>query len=264
MLVLEKDGCWLYELGAAKLKSGAWSADAASVFDMTINEQRPYTWTSSDAAGLSIFAGLARYDEVASGAIHHALRFTVPQTREAFTPPASHWASSSTNPNAPPMGMRLRLKASVSISGFSAANQVILTALKKYGMILADNGSAVYISGAPDDRWNNDDLHHLGSLTANDFEVVLMNQIYTPSNVPVRGVAYDLEFHGESRGANGGAGCHAELDSRDVEYNIVTPQVGAVRGNSIVILPPSGKTTYALESTNQYGRTKKTVTVTAQ
>ncbi len=97
VLVLEKDGCWLYELGAAKLKSGAWSADAASVFDMTINEQRPYTWTSSDAAGLSIFAGLARYDEVASGAIHHALRFTVPQTREAFTPPASHWASSSTN-----------------------------------------------------------------------------------------------------------------------------------------------------------------------
>src|SRR5262249_39545601 len=140
VLVMEKDGCWLYELGPAYLKSGVWSADAASVFDMTINEQRPWTWTSADAAGLAIFPGLARYDEVAAGAINHALRFTVPVTQRAFTPPASHWASSNTSPNAPPMGLRLRLKANFNIAGFSPQNQVILTAMKKYGMILADNG----------------------------------------------------------------------------------------------------------------------------
>ncbi len=162
------------------------------------------------------------------------------------------------------MGMRLRLKASVSISGFSAANQVILTALKKYGMILADNGSAVYISGAPDDRWNNDDLHHLGSLTANDFEVVLMNQIYTPSNVPVGASPTISSFTANPAAPMAGQAVTLSWTAANAEYNIVTPQVGAVRGNSIVILPPSGKTTYALESTNQYGRTKKTVTITAQ
>ncbi len=141
VLALEKDGCWLYELYHATLsKSGRWSADTAVAWDMTINEQRLYTWTSADAAGLPVFPGLARYDEVAAGAIQHALRFTVPTTQKAFVAPASHWASSVTNTSAPPMGTRLRLKASFDISGFPADDQVILTALKKYGMILADNG----------------------------------------------------------------------------------------------------------------------------
>src|SRR5579864_5745277 len=165
VLVLEKDGCWLYELGKAYLTRGKWSADVAAIWDMTSDEQRPYTWTSADAAGLPIFTGLVRYDEVTAGAIQHAFRFTVPTTRQAFTPPASHWASSVTDPNAPPMGMRMRLKAGFDISGFSAQNQVILTALKKYGIILADNGSAMYISGAPDSRWNNSDLSQLKTLT---------------------------------------------------------------------------------------------------
>src|SRR5579862_6359108 len=147
VLVLDQGGCWLYELYRARIKNGAWAAGSAAIWDMTADEQRPYTWTSADAAGLPIFVGLARYDEVAAGAIHHALRFTVPTTRQAFTPPASHWASSVTDPNAPPMGMRMRLKASFDISGFSLANRVILTALQHYGMILADNGSAIYISG---------------------------------------------------------------------------------------------------------------------
>src|SRR5580692_4502509 len=151
---------------------------------MTINQQRPYTWTSADAAGLPIFPGLARYDEVAAGAINHALRFTVPASQEAFVAPASHWASSNTSSSAPPMGTRLRLKASFNISGFSAANQVILTALKKYGMILADNGSAIFISGAPDSRWNNSDLGNLKTITAASFDVVQMGTIYTPANVP--------------------------------------------------------------------------------
>ena len=132
VLVLDKDGCWLYELGRAYLKRTGWQADAAAIWDMTINEQRPYTWTSVDAAGLPIFPGLVRYDEVAAGAINHAIRVTVPVTRQAFTPPASHWASSVTDPNAPPMGMRMRLNANFNISTFPAGDQVILTALKNY------------------------------------------------------------------------------------------------------------------------------------
>src|SRR6266436_8282637 len=184
VLVLEKDGCWLYELYKATLKSGKWSADATSIWDMTINEQRPYTWTSADAAGLPIFVGLARFDEVSAGAIDHAIRVTVPVTREAFTPPASHWASSEMSQNAPPMGMRMRLKSSFDISDFPPNDQVILTALKQYGMIVADNGGAMFISGAPDERWNNNELDQLKTLTASDFEVVLMGPAYTPDNVP--------------------------------------------------------------------------------
>ena len=264
VLVLEKDGCWLYELGSAYLKSGTWTAAAASVFDMTANEQRPYTWTSADAAGLSIFTGLVRYDEVASGAIHHALRFTVPQTQRAFTPPASHWASSLTNPNAPPMGMRLRLKASFDISGFSAVNQVILSALKKYGLILADNGSAIYISGAPDPRWSNDDLHHLGSLTAADFEVVQMGQIYTPSDVPVGAPPAITSFTANPTSLAAGQTVTLSWTAQNSGYNIITPQAGPVRGSSIVLIPPAGTTTYTLDATNQYGRSKKTVTVTVR
>src|SRR5689334_11348018 len=184
VLVLEKDGCWLYELYHAALKSGQWSADSAAIWDMTINEQRPYTWTSADAAGLPIFVGLARYDEVAAGAINHALRFTVPTPQKAFVLPAPHWASTTADPNAPPMGLRLRLKASFEISPFPADDQVLLTAMKKYGLILADNGSGIFISGAPDNRWNNTDLNLLKQITASNFEVVQTGTIYTPANVP--------------------------------------------------------------------------------
>src|SRR5213595_1105511 len=185
VLTLDRRGCWLYELyHASQSRKGAWSADSSAIWDMTINEQRPYTWTSADAAGLPIFVGLARYDEVAAGAINHALRYTVPTTQRAFVAPASHWASTVTNPSAPPMGTRLRLKATFDISGFPADDQVILTALKRYGMILADNGSAVFISGVPDDRWNNTDLNMLKTITASNFEVVQMGTIYTDTNVP--------------------------------------------------------------------------------
>jgi hypothetical protein len=262
VLVLEKDGCWLYELGNARLSSaGAWSADAATVWDMTISEQRPYTWTSADAAGLPIFVGLARYDEVAAGAINHALRFTVPTTREAFTPPATHWASSVTSSNAPPMGMRLRLKAAFDISGYSAQNQVILRALKKYGLILADNGSAMYLSGAPDPRWNNDDLHKLGQLTASNFEVVQMSAIYTPSNVPVGASPTISSFTANPATVSAGQPVTLTWTTGNAEYNLITPQAGPVRGNSVMLVP-TATTTYKLESTNQFGRTQKSVTVT--
>lgn len=177
VLVLDKDGCWLYELDRGFPKGSLWKADSTAIWDMTINEQRPYTWTSADAAGLPIFPGLVRYDEVADGAINHAIRGTVPVTRQAFTPPASHWASSVTDPNAPPMGLRMRLKASFNISSFPPNDQVILTALQKYGVIVADNGSAMFISGTPDDNWNNDELDQLKTLTTSDFEVVVTGPV---------------------------------------------------------------------------------------
>src|SRR6266849_3679624 len=167
VLVLEKDGCWLYELyHAYLLKGGQWSADSTAIWDMAIDEQRPYTWTSADAAGLPIFAGLARYDEVAAGAIKHALRFTAPQTQKAFIWPGRHQASSITDPNYPPMGVRFRLKASFNIASFSPQTQVVLRAMQQYGMILDDNGSAWYGGGAPDSRWNNSDLSKLKTITA--------------------------------------------------------------------------------------------------
>jgi hypothetical protein len=186
VLVLEKDGCWLYELYNAALgKKGKWTADQVSLWDMVFGSVRPFTWTSADAAGLPIFPGLVRHDEVAAGVINHALRFTVPTTRRAFVAPASHWASSNTNVNAPPMGTRLRLKSTFDITGFPQEEQVILTALKKYGMILADNGSGIFLSGAPDNGWNNTDLHLLGSVHGSNFEVVQMETVYDPAHLPI-------------------------------------------------------------------------------
>ena len=157
MLVLDNQNCFLYELYTSSPNSdGSWNADSTAVWDLLGNEQRPYTWTSADAAGLPIFPGLVRHDEVAAGKIQHAFRFTLPQTSAAFTPPASHDAATSSDPTAPPMGMRIRLKSSYDISGFDASMQVILTAMQKYGLILADNGSALYVTGASDSRWGSD------------------------------------------------------------------------------------------------------------
>ncbi len=164
--------CKLYELYDAFPQANSWQAGSGAIYDLNSNALRPAGWTSADAAGLPIFPGLVRYDEVASGQINHAIRFTVPATRNTYVWPARHKASSNTGTQYPPMGERFRLKASFDISGFSPANQVILKALKKYGMIIADNGSAIYMSGAPDDRWNNDDLHKLGSVLGSQFEAV--------------------------------------------------------------------------------------------
>jgi hypothetical protein len=174
VLVLERDNCVLYELFYAYPQNGgaSWTAGSGAIFDLTGYALRPAGWTSADAAGLAILPGLVRYDEVAAGAIHHALRFTAPQTRRAYVWPARHYASNLTGPQYPPMGQRFRLKASFDLSGFSPEVQVILQALKSYGMMLADNGSAWYISGAPDPRWDNDVLHELDAVTGADFEAV--------------------------------------------------------------------------------------------
>jgi hypothetical protein len=264
VLVLDYNNCWLYELYSSYPQTdGSWNADSAAVWDLLNDEQRPLTWTSADAAGLSVFAGLARYDEVASGAIKHALRFTLQNSRAAFVPPASHWAATTSNANAAPMGMRLRLKASFNISGFSAANQVILTALQQYGMIMADNGSNMYISGAPDDRWDNDDLHNLDQVTATDFEVVQMNPIYTQSNLPTGAVPAIASFAASPSTVSAGANVTLSWSATGASYFDVTPQVGAVRGNSVVVTP-SQTTTYTLNATNEFGRSTSVVTVTVQ
>jgi hypothetical protein len=174
VLVLDRDNCTLYEtFSSYPQPDGSWTAGSGAVFNLRSHALRPSGWTSADAAGLPILPGLVRYDEVSSGEIRHALRFTAPQTRRAFVWPARHYASSLTGPNYPPMGQRFRLKAVVDISRFSAEVQVILRALKAYGMFLADNGSSWYISGVPDPRWNNDRLvSELGQITGSDFEAV--------------------------------------------------------------------------------------------
>ena len=172
VLVLEKDNCILYELFAAYPQNGSWSAGSGAVFDLRSNNLRPDGWTSADAAGLPVLPGLVRYDEVAAGEIQHALRFTVPQTQRAYVWPGRHFASSNTAQNLPPMGLRMRLKADFDISGFSPQIQVILRALKKYGMLLSDNGSAWFMSGVPDERWDNDMLQELRNVPGSALEAV--------------------------------------------------------------------------------------------
>jgi hypothetical protein len=188
VLVLQRDACILYEMYRAFPQSdGSWWADSGARFDLCSDALRPAGWTSADAAGLSILAGLVRYDEVASGEIGHALRFTAPQTRRAYVWPARHFASYLTSLQYPPMGQRFRLKAGFDVSGFSPEIQVILRALKTYGMILADNGSAWYISGAPDERWDNDHLHELHRLHGSDFEAVDVSSLMVdPDSARVR------------------------------------------------------------------------------
>lgn len=263
VLVLDSANCWLHELYSAYLNpDGTWNAGSAAVWDLQADGQRPWSWTSADAAGLPIFPGLVRYEEVANGKIQHALRFTLVHSRAAFVPPASHWAANSSNAMAAPMGMRLRLKAGYNISGFSAANQVILTALKKYGMIMADNGSSMYLSGVPDSRWSNDDLHNLSQVPASAFEVVEMSPVYDASNVPQGALPTTSSLTATPATVSPGSSATLSWNSNG-SYFVVSPQIGPVRGNQVKV-SPTQTTTYTLYSTNPYGRTMATVTVMVQ
>ena len=173
VLVVDRDNCLLFELYRAfRRPDGSWNADSGAKYDLRSNVLRPAGWTSADAAGLPIFPGLVRYAEVAAGEIKHAIRFTAPRTRRAYVWPARHFASSSNDPSLPPMGQRFRLKSGIDISGYSPTVQVILKAMKKYGIVLADNGSPWYISGVPDERWDNDMLHELDDIRGADFVAV--------------------------------------------------------------------------------------------
>jgi hypothetical protein len=181
VLVLQQGSCMLYELDNAVPadSGGGWSADFGAKFDLRSNALRPDGWTSADAAGLPILAGLARADEANAGAIHHALRFTVQHTQRGYVYPARHFASKSSDASLPPMGMRVRLKASFDTSGYHGQALAILNALKTYGMILADNGSNWYISGTPDPAWNDDDLDQLKRVPGTAFEVVNAGTVTT-------------------------------------------------------------------------------------
>jgi hypothetical protein len=182
VLVIERDSWKLYETFSSYPQDGGktWKAGSGAVFDLNSNKLRPAGWTSADAAGLPVFPGLVRYDEVMEQqAIHHALRFTVTRSRRAYVPPATHFASRNTDANLPPMGMRVRLKNGVDISKFPPFAQVILTALKRYGMLVADNGGDWFLSGAPDPRWNDEQIATLKRIRGRDFEVVRMAGVVT-------------------------------------------------------------------------------------
>jgi hypothetical protein len=179
-ILVDKSSCKLYELYDLRRTSHGWTAGSGAVWSLRSNRLRPAGWTSADAAGLPIFPGLARWDEAARGTIDHALRFTAPETRRAYVYPARHYASSSNDPSLPPMGLRVRLKASVSVGSFPPQARVVLRALQRYGMILADNGSPWYVSGAPNRHWSSDQLHTLGRLTGADFEVVDTSSLPQP------------------------------------------------------------------------------------
>jgi len=172
MLVVDRDSCRLYELFAAVKEADGWHAGSGAIWNLTSNALRPKGWTSADAAGLPILPGLARFNEVAAGKITHALRFTAPTTRTSYIYPARHQAGDSSAAALPPMGLRVRLKHDFDISGFGAQSRVLLTALKTYGMILADNGSPWYVSGAPSPGWNDDELHMLNTIPGSAFEAV--------------------------------------------------------------------------------------------
>jgi hypothetical protein len=172
ILVVDRDNCKLYETFDTHPMGTGWRAGSGAVFDLRSNALRPLGWTSADAAGLPVLAGLVRWDEVQSGRINHALRFTVARTQRAYVLPATHYASVNTDPTLPPLGIRVRLRANHDISRFSARVQVILTAMKEYGMFLADNGSDWFVSGESHTGWNDDELRQLGMVPASAFEVV--------------------------------------------------------------------------------------------
>jgi hypothetical protein len=177
-LIVDRDSCTLYELYALQHTASGWTAGSGAIWSLRSNKLRPAGWTSADAAGLPILPGLARWADAATGAINHALRFTAQKTRRSYIYPARHFASSDTSASLPPMGLRVRLKASVNIAKFPPQARIVLAALKRYGMILADNGSPWYISGAPNAKWSNDQLHSLGQITGRDFEVVDTSKLH--------------------------------------------------------------------------------------
>jgi len=269
VLVLDRHACMLYETFNTHRCSGAWNASSETIWDMQNFEQRPWGWTSADAAGLAIFPGLVRYDEVAAGAINHAIRFTMEHTKDDandgyFVEPASHaagniWGVSNV------MGMRIRLQASFDISSYSPANQVILTAMKKYGMILADNGGYFYFQGVPDPRWNDDDLENLDAIPSSNFEVVQMTPAFPgwdSATAPTGQPPAINSFTASAPTVSAGTPVTLNWNTSNDSYDFID-MLGGVRGGSVTTTP-TGTTTYTLNTTNQYGRSTQQVTVTVK
>ena len=238
VLILEQETCRLYELyHVYPGTDGSWSAGSGAVYDLRSHALRPAGWTSADAAGLAMLPGLVRYDEVLAGEIQHAIRFTAPSTRRAYVWPARHYASWSTDPALPPMGQRFRLKAGFDITAFSPTTRIILTALKKYGMMLADNGAAWYIGGVPDERWNNDELHELHELRGSDFEAVDVSALQLSAD------------SGQVRTAAAGPKTHNDVDGDGrSDFVVWRPAFGLW-----FVLPSSAEFSYARHSAYQLG-----------
>jgi hypothetical protein len=266
VLVLDKTKCWLYETWATELCNGTWSASNGAIWDLTTSERRPYGWTSADAAGLPVFPGLVRYDEVAAGAINHAIRVTVNNTKSDsnggyFVAPATHAAGNSAS-TSNIIGMRLKLKASFNLSSYSASNQVILKAMQQYGLIVADNGSNMYFQGTPDARWNDSDLHNLGNVDASAFDVVQMGTVYDAGTAPKGAVPVISSFTASQTSVAAGTPVTLTWTVSGDSYDFIDV-VGPVRGGSQVVTP--AKTiTYTLNSTNQYGRSTEQITITVK
>ena len=262
-LLLDRDNCFLFELWAtAQAPNGSVTAGSGAVWDLLNNNARPYSWTSADAAGLPIFPGLVRYEEIKAGVINHAIRFTLKFTKAAMMSPATHWAQTNSYMYNGTMGMRMRLRADFDISKFSPQAKIILTAMKKYGLILADNGSSMYISGSPDPGWNNDDLHNLNLVNARDFEVLQEKQVFTDNNLPTGPAPTITSFTQVKIPTMKGVATSLMWKATGASYYIVSG-VGPVRGNSVTV-SPNRTTTYTLYATNQYGQTTSTVKVVVQ
>ena len=267
VLVLDRNACMLYETFNTHRCSGQWSSSSETIWDLQSYDGRPWGWTSADAAGLPIFPGLVRYDEVASGAINHAIRFTMAHTKNDandgyFVEPASHAAGTDWGVYNV-MGMRIRLKASFDISGFSKSNQVILTAMKKYGMILADNGSYFYFQGVPDPRWDDNDLVNLDTVGSENFEVVQMTPTYPgydSATAPTGNPPTISSFKASATTVTAGSAVTLTWSASNDSYDFID-KLGGVHGGSVTIKPTS-TTTYTLNATNQHGRSTATVTVT--
>src|SRR3984893_17981101 len=266
LIVIDKNKCWIYESWQAQRCNGAWSAANGAIWDLTSSEHRPYGWTSADAAGLPIFPGLVRYDEGAAGVLHHAFRMTVAHTKSDasggyFVAPATHGAGNNSG-TGNIMGMRLRLKASFDISSFSAANQAILTAMKNNGMIVADNGSNMYFQGAPDARWDDNDLNALKAIDASNFDVVQMGTEYDASTAPTGAAPTISSFTASQTTVTAGTPVILSWTVSNDSYDYIDA-VGPVRGGTQTVTP-GATTIYNLSSTNQYGRATKSVTVNVQ
>jgi hypothetical protein len=263
-LVIDRDNCWLYELGGAYVQGdGTWQAAAGAVWDLQNVNARPFRWTSTDAAGLPIFPGLVRYDEVAAGHVDHAIRVTLARSRAAFVAPATHWAANNSDPSAAVMGMRMRLRADFDISSYPPQAKVILTALKTYGLIMADNGSSMFMIGAPDDRWDNDDLSKLRQVPASAFEVLQMGTVYTSANVPTGAAPTIKSLTADNTSVSSGTAVTLTWAADNASYYIVSPEIGAVRGNTATV-HPTKTTTYTLYATNQFDRSTQTITINVQ
>jgi len=270
VLVLDRAQCVLYETFNTNRCNAHWNASSETIWDMRNYESRPWSWTSADAAGLPIFPGLVRYDEIASGAINHALRFTLAQTKNDnnngyFVPPASHaagtlWGSSNV------MGMRIRLKASFDISGYSAVNQIILTAMKQYGMILADNGGSFYFQGVSDPRFNDDDLDNLKGISSSNFEVVQSTPEfpgYDSETAPAGASPVVNSFTPSASSVTSGSAVTLAYSVSGDSYDYIDMIGPVAAGDGSVTIYPTATQTYTLNSTNAYGRTTSApITVT--